>query len=403
MSKILIRSYEGTIYPEGSSYTGAIDLGCDGQGRRQRIKRKGRTKQIVKDKLVKAVDDLEAGIETSDSYTVAEAVEDWLERGMRGYGESTVTTYQLLAKKNLIPLIGAAKLKKLSADDVDSWLDGLTGSLSTDSLKKVHSVLRRAIRRAEARDKVGRNVAALVTTPKGRKGRPSRALTLDQATRVLEEARARPLYAYVALSLLTGVRTEEARALRWSHVVAWEEHVVAWEEKAGEWQPVSEAGFDHGKFAVYVWRSVRTDGDTKTEKSRRTLEIPDEAAEALGEHHKRQAAQRLRAGSAWQDNDLVFCTRNGTALAAGNVRRGFKAITKAAGLGEDWTPRELRHTFVSILSANEVSIEAIADLVGHRTTIVTQKVYRHQLRPVMSKGATTMNAIFSKEEEHRAG
>jgi integrase len=100
----------------------------------------------------------------------------------------------------------------------------------------------------------------------------------------------------------------------------------------------------------------------------------------------------------------------GDVLAAGRAtatsrgcRRGFKAITEAAGLGEDWTPRELRHTFVSILSANEVSIEAIADLVGHRTTIVTQKVYRHQLRPVMSKGATTMNAIFTKAEEHRAG
>ena len=97
----------------------------------------------------------------------------------------------------------------------------------------------------------------------------------------------------------------------------------------------------------------------------------------------------------------VFCTRNGTTLAAGNVRRAFKAITKAAGLGEDWTPRELRHTFVSILSDNEVSIEAIADLVGHRTTIVTQKVYRHQLRPVMTKGATTMNTIFTKREEHQ--
>jgi hypothetical protein len=63
--------------PEGGGYTRAIDLESDGRGRRQRIKRKGRTKQIVKDKLIKAVDDLEAGIETSDSHTVAEAVEDW--------------------------------------------------------------------------------------------------------------------------------------------------------------------------------------------------------------------------------------------------------------------------------------------------------------------------------------
>ena len=184
MSKILIRKHEGTIYAEGGGYTGAIDLGYDGHGRRQRIKRKGRTKEIVKDKLIKAVDDLEAGIETSDSYTVAEAVTDWLDRGTREFDASTVTTYRMLAEKNLIPLIGATKLKRLSADDVDSWLESLTFSLSTDSLKKVHSVLRRAIRRAEARDKVGRNVATLVTTPKGRKGRTSKALTLDQATRV---------------------------------------------------------------------------------------------------------------------------------------------------------------------------------------------------------------------------
>jgi integrase len=84
------------------------------------------------------------------------------------------------------------------------------------------------------------------------------------------------------------------------------------------------------------------------------------------------------AGETWQDNDLVFCTRNGKPLAAGNVRRAFRSITEAAGIGEDWTPRELRHTFVSIMSDNDVPIETIADLVGHRTTIVTQTVYRHQ-------------------------
>jgi integrase len=234
-------------------------------------------------------------------------------------------------------------------------------------------------------------VADQVTTPKGRKGRPSRALTLNQPTAVLEQAKATPLYAYVALSLLTGVRTEEARALRWSHV-------VAWDENAGEWRPVPEVGFDHDKFAVYVWRAVREDGDTKTELSRRTLEIPDEAATALRQHRTQQATQRLKAGQAWQDDDLVFCTRTGTPLEAGNVRRSFRAITKAAGIGEDWTPRDLRHSFVSILSDNGVTIEEIADLVGHRTTIVTQKVYRKQLKPVITTGATTMNTIFNREK-----
>src|SRR5260370_41802792 len=49
----------------------------------------------------------------------------------------------------------------------------------------VHSMLRRAINQAQIREKVGRNVAELVTTPKGTAGRPSKALTLDQATAVL--------------------------------------------------------------------------------------------------------------------------------------------------------------------------------------------------------------------------
>jgi len=57
---MLVGRYEATIYPEGYGFTGAISLGFDGKGTRQRIKRKGRTKAIVKDKLIKVVADREA-------------------------------------------------------------------------------------------------------------------------------------------------------------------------------------------------------------------------------------------------------------------------------------------------------------------------------------------------------
>jgi hypothetical protein len=50
MSQLLIGKYQATIYAEGIGYTGAIDIGYDGAGRRQRIKRKGRTKAQVRDK-----------------------------------------------------------------------------------------------------------------------------------------------------------------------------------------------------------------------------------------------------------------------------------------------------------------------------------------------------------------
>jgi len=81
-----------------------------------------------------------------------------------------------------------------------------------------HAGLTRAIRHAEANDKVRRNVAALVDTPAGQEGRPSKSLTFAQAVALIQAARSYGLYAYVVLSLLVGVRTEEARALRWDHV-----------------------------------------------------------------------------------------------------------------------------------------------------------------------------------------
>ena len=66
-------------------------------------------------------------------------------------------------------------------------------------------------------------------------------------------------------------------------------------------------------------------------------------------------------------------------------------------------PSELRHSFVSLLSSSGVPIEDISRLVGHVSTNVTEKVYRHQLRPVMTRGAATMDQIFKQMGDHRRG
>jgi integrase len=66
-----------------------------------------------------------------------------------------------------------------------------------------------------------------------------------------------------------------------------------------------------------------------------------------------------------------------------------------------WTPRDLRHSSVSLLSANGVTLEQIADLCGHAGTTVTEKVYRHELRPVLLDGAVVMDRIFKAELDDR--
>ena len=162
------------IYPEGYGFTGAISLGFDGKGNRQRIKRKGRTKAIVKDKLIKAVADREAGLKTVEGYTVAQAVQDWLSKGLKGRDEDTLKANRIPAEQHVLPLIGATKLTELTADDIDDWLDGLTTKLATRSLQGVHAILKRSIRQAQARDRILRNVASWSPRPRASQGGPVR-------------------------------------------------------------------------------------------------------------------------------------------------------------------------------------------------------------------------------------
>ena len=91
----------------------------------------------------------------------------------------------------------------------------------------------------------------------------------------------------------------------------------------------------------------------------------------------------------------MFATRDGGELDAANVRREFRAAIKTAGIDGTWTPRELRHTFVSLMSDSGVPVEEIARLAGHTNSSTTELIYRHQLRPIMEKGAQTMDTLFN--------
>jgi integrase len=140
--------------------------------------------------------------------------------------------------------------------------------------------------------------------------------------------------------------------------------------------------------------SSGTPQDTKTEKFRRTLALPEMAVTALRVHKDRQADDQAASGLTWTERDLVFSTRTGAALDTANVRREFKAVCKAAGIGPNWTPRELRHSFVSLMSSTGVPVEEIARLAGHASSRTTEVVYRRELRPVLTTGAEAMDRLF---------
>ena len=373
------RGKGGLYWHEGRQrWMATVDLGFAPMGKRRRAYVSAKTKTEAKAKLLALRRDQSDGLPAEQrNYTVREAVESWLTYGLNNRDPSTVQNRRIIAEKHIIPALGAQRLVELTAEDVDAWLREKARTLSSDSVRRLLSILRSSIHRAQARELVRRNVALLCDAPRGTAGRPSKSLTLDQARAVLMAAEGTSMHAYVVLSLLTGARTEELRALRWDRL-----------------------DLDADTPFMEVWRSVRAGGDTKTPRSRRTLELPDAARDALRIHRQRQRETRLRAGARWVDSGLVFCTAYGTELDAANVRRSFRAVVRAAGLNSEmWTPRELRHSFVSLLSSSGMPIEEISHLVGHASTNVTEKVYRKELRPMLTKGARAMDDLFREDAQ----
>jgi hypothetical protein len=119
----------------------------------------------------------------------ARTASTWTPRGTDTWVRSRSATALL---EPVLDAIGARLLRDLGARDVRSALSQLATRYSTRSLQITRNSLERAIRHAESNDLVGRNVAALVKTPQGRDGRPSKSFALEQA-KACRYCRTRPL------------------------------------------------------------------------------------------------------------------------------------------------------------------------------------------------------------------
>lgn len=254
--------------------------------------------------------------------------------------------------------------------------------MARNSVMRVRSVLVMALKHAQRRDIVARNVAELFEMPtSARDARSGRSLTPEQARQLLDAAKDDRLGGLVTVGLMVGLRPGELCGLRWEDI-----------------------DLDAGVLCVTQARKRTTDdagretlvlGAPKTTKSRRALVLPQPALDALHVHERRQRAERRSAGDRWQDLELVFPTNVGTPMSPSNLRRDLARLTKAAGLGR-WSPNELRHSAASLLSASGVPLEQIADVLGHTDTRMLLKHYRHPISRTIGAAAAPMERLFGE-------
>ncbi|MEU4209512.1 tyrosine-type recombinase/integrase [Streptomyces sp. NPDC026206] len=123
---------------------------------------------------------------------------------------------------------------------------------------------------------------------------------------------------------------------------------------------------------------------------------PRAQASSRSAYWQRQQRECEEKGVAWDPQGLVFPSEAGGQRDSRSVLRNFRSLLADAGFEnpEEWTVRELRTSAVSLLSANRIPIEVIARVVGHSGTQTTERVYRKQIRPVITEGAEAMDDIF---------
>jgi integrase len=256
-----------------------------------------------------------------------------------------------------------------------------SGPYSPTSRRLARSVLRRALRYAEAEGLVTRNAAAIAHGVKLERAE-GRTMSPEQARTFLDSIRGHRLEAAFVVMLSCGLRLSELLGLAWDCVDT-----------------------DSARPALVVRRGLKRIpdrglvlDDVKTNRSRRTIHLPAPAVSVLRDHRREQAAQRLRMGARWPAvplrADLVFRTGRGNAIDPSSFWKALGEAAETAGLGH-WHPHELRHSAASLLLAQGVPLKVISEMLGHSSIVVTADIYGHLLDDARAEAAAAMDRALS--------
>ncbi|SQD96286.1 Integrase [Parafrankia sp. Ea1.12] len=306
----------------------------------------------------------------------------WLKRKARTLRPGTIADYAWRLETMVIPHIGSVRLGDVRIAHLDHMFDEIAEDEAHDvgptSLHSILAVLSSALGEAEEREQIARNPCRHYgkrhlppkSTPKVKPWTPAQTSAFLAAVAGERDALLWRLYAVL------GLRRGEGIGLRWSDV----------DLDAGRLavrQAVTLAG---GKVVV---------GKPKTKAGEDRVAVLDAGTIAgLKAHRKAQAAERLKAGSVYEDNGLIFCDEIGRMIKPPAVSHRFRQLAAAAGL-----PRvrlhDLRHGAVSMLIAVGIPLPVVSKLVGHASTKTTGDLYGHLVEGTAVAAADAVAALLS--------
>lgn len=335
----------------------------------------GKTQKEVREKMQAVAVEVNRGTYTPPcKMTLGEWLDIWAEEYLGEVKPTTVVIYKGNIKNHIKPGLGAVRLDQLHPHTVQMFINRLDG-LSARSVRLVHEVLHKALKKATELEYIPKNPATNCTLPRVER-EEIHPLDDDQTAALLAAAKGSDLEHLVTVALFTGMRLSELLGLTWDSVdmeqgtITINKQITRIEHRA------------NGLFA-----------SPKSGKAR-TLTPALSVMQELKAQRRRQLEAQLRAGQVWDNSPgLVFTDSTGGPLCQQYIYKRFLKLLAAAGL-EGVRFHDLRHTYaVNAIRAGD-DIKTIQGNLGHATAAFTLDRYGHLTDRMKQDSAARMEGFI---------
>jgi len=316
----------------------------------------------------------------------------------KGYRPSTLAAWQAQIDNHLIRRLGKYPVNEIDVGSIEraktNWttkkIEGGHG-LSDRTANKVLTTLVRILKKA-LKDKLITtfNPATLVEREKDGTGEQTEdgqrierdmavteenVLTPEEIMRLILAAKPGLYRTIITTIAYTGMRHDEALALRWSDV----EPLEAGEVRVTRTLSTAKVKGEENQNR-FRWF------DPKTKAGRREIPIGKELIDYLRDWKPKCPQSR---------HDLVFPSLLGEPLHRSNILRyGLYPAIEQAGV-KYITMHGLRHSYASMLITLKRPITEISRFLGHKDVSVTMRIYAHFLKPKKKDTMTDLGKMIN--------
>ncbi|MDA0988809.1 MAG: site-specific integrase [Chloroflexi bacterium] len=324
-----------------------------------RISAYGRTKEEARQKLNVLRRKQDQGLPMlTSAISLQEYLAQWLANVKNRVRPSTYEGYEIMVRVHIIPHLGDIKLGKLGPEHISkAWETMLKMGNSASVVEHAHLRLSKALTDAVKRQLIYRNPCQAVSAPKAHK-RELHPPDAQEIHCLLKTAKDTDYYEVLHTAFYTGLRRNEALALRWRDV------------------DLNEASISAGRSLYRAKGGQSTYQAPKTAKDRRLVALTPSSVLVLRALRERQGTDGLLMGYEVNEDGLVFRYRNGNPMLPCTISNAFRKLVLRAGL-EGYRFHDTRHAHATLMLRQGVHPKIVQERLGHAKVGTTLDIYSH--------------------------